>query len=584
MKRFFAALLCVLFVFAMVGCQDGPGCEECPEHEECPECEECQACEPEDLTPSPTVTPVVYHWVPGAIQGNVTAEVDLKGAENLIVLLAGKVLEEYLDYEFEAGELTIFGDVLHELGLELGEHEVTIVTENGTTAFDIEVVLTAEEATSIPTKTITDIDFSKIATQQPTDVIEGAPDLLITEIGVEMYEYSYVEIFNNTTEEYNLKNHRIVFANLKNQEATLLSEFGLFEEPIGMASGVYIYQDYKIPALSSAVLWIVASYPWEQVNGELLIGSSGRIMQEVSGAAAHLFGDGEENLSIDKFRAVYGLGEDVLVFPVRPQPCLMNGTSSGDDEGFGAAPVKGESNRFASFNSSVDDRGLQIQKFDLEKQIPVENVPGFETAAYYKYDVGVLNPEEEIYADGTLDRSKIQVKGGRESINAFYARIAYYDAEDNLLGYANKSAALDVYNANTVAYLQMYREIVTPVSTALLYGKLVEAEESMKYEKWGEYRGLQYTLPEADSHLMRFIPLAGTRADYEAYFSNDGVTDPVIAALNTFKLSGVGPEYPEINDSAEILVFESEAYPTTYLRNGYNTIGRGIAANFTVPV
>ncbi|MFY9422703.1 MAG: hypothetical protein WAP91_06845, partial [Bacilli bacterium] len=108
MKRFFAALLCVLFVFAMVGCQDGPGCEECPEHEECPECEECQVCEPEDLTPSPTVTPVVYHWVPGAIQGNVTAEVDLKGAENLMVLFAGKVLEEYLDYEFEDGELTIF--------------------------------------------------------------------------------------------------------------------------------------------------------------------------------------------------------------------------------------------------------------------------------------------------------------------------------------------------------------------------------------------------------------------------------------------------------------------------------------------
>ena len=115
-------------------------------------------------------------------------------------------------------------------------------------------------------------------------------------------------------------------------------------------------------------------------------------------------------------------------------------------------------------------------------------------------------------------RSKIQVKGGRESINAFYVH-RYYDGQSPAM---QTRARPSMSTMPTVAYLQMYREIVTPVSTALLYGKLVEAEESMKYEKWGEYRGLQYA-SGSGLHLMRFIPWRN-KSDYEAYFSNDGVT------------------------------------------------------------
>lgn len=583
MKKIFTLLIFVILICGLTGCQKCPDCDECEECEECEVCEECPVVEPEDLTPAPEVTPVVYHWVPGALQGNVTATVDLKGAQTLKVLLGGKVLEEYLDYELDdEGELTIFGTVLNELKLGLGKHEVTVVTEQGTDTFEIEIVQTAAEATSIPSKTIKDIDFSKLASSKPTEVIANAPALLITEIGVDMYEYSYIEVFNNTNSEYSLKDHRIVFANLENQN--LLSQYGLFEEPLGMGSGVFIYQDYKIPALSSAVIWLVASYPWVQGDGELINGTAGKVLSEEAGAAAHLFGNAPENLSIAKFREVYGLSEDVPVFPVRPQPCLMNGTSAGDSEGFGAAPVKAASSRFSTFNSTIDNRGVQIQKFDLSKKITLtETVAGFETAAYYKYDVGVLNKEEDVYTNGQFDRSKIVVKGGRETVNAFYARIAYYDAEDNLLGYASGANAIDTYNADKAAYLKMYQEIVTPVVTALLYGKVVDNEGVKQYDKWGEYRGLQYTLPESGSNLMRFIPLAGKRADYEAFFSNEGVTNPDKIALNNYKLSGVGPEFAEITDNNDILVFESEVYPTTYLKYGYNTIGRGIAANFALP-
>jgi hypothetical protein len=582
LKKLFALLLCALFLVAFVGCKDDE-CTECEECEECEVCQEPEECDPEDLTPSPVVTPVVYHWVPGAVLGNVTATVDLKGAESLMVLLHGRVLEDLVDYELDDDELTIFGDTLDALDLPLGKHVVTIVTENGTDTFEIDVVLTAAEATSIPTKTIKDVDFTQLASVKPTAVIADAPELLITEIGVEMNEYSFIEIFNNTNAEYNLKNHRIVFSDLTKQ--TLLASKGLFEQPLGMACAAFIYQDYKIPALSSAIIWLVASYPWVQSDGTLPDGTAGKVMAEEEGAAVHLFGSNSANLSIAKFRDVYGLDNSVLVFPVRPQPCLMNSTSYGDSNGFGASPIKAASSRFASFNSSVANRGVQIQKFDLEKKINVENAPEYPAATYYKYDVGVVNKEEDVYTNGVFDRTKIQVHGKRESVNSFYARIAYYNASDQFLGYAEGANAVDTYNAPVAgkAYLQMYNDIVTPIVTALIYGKVVEVEGVKSFAKWGEYRGLQYTLPVAGSTLMRYIPLVGTRADYVAIFSNDGVTDAAVIALNTYKLSGVAAEVPEITANTDILVFESEVYPVDYLRNGYNTIGRGIAVNFTAP-
>ncbi len=570
MKKKFILAVCFMLLIGIVGCQKGKEKSTEETTTTTATTTTVETTTTEDPTPAPVGTPIVYHWVPGAITANVTATVDLKGAsaDSLEIAIDEDVLENIIDYELVDGTLTIFGQTLKDLELVVGEYAVKITTEYGSDEFTLEVVKDVREATSVATETIKGLDMTKVASYVPTSVITNAPDLMITEVGVDMYEYSYVEVFNNTTEKYNLKNHRLVFADLTKQT---MIEDELFEQPLGMASAAYIYQDYEIPALSSAVIWVVASYPWAQSDGTLMNGSAGKVMSEVEGAATHLFGSNPDNLSIEKFRNVYGLDDDVLVFPVRPQAALMNGTSVGDDFGFGAAPIKGETSRLVTFNSKIANRGVQIQKFDLDKKIAVTD---FEGASYYKYEVGVLNQEEDIYTDGVFDRSKIEVYGGRESVNAFYARKVYYNASDEVVGYGAKANAIDAYNANKESYLKMYSDIVTPLSTALIYGTYeTDTEGVVNLVNWGSYRSLEYTIPaSADSTLMRYIPLSGTRATYEAQLPSE--------TTGALKLEGLAPEVAEINSDSDIIVPVSNAYPTDYLAEGYNTIGRGIGANF----
>ena len=108
------------------------------------------------------------------------------------------------------------------------------------------------------------------------------------------------------------------------------------------------------------------------------------------------------------------------------QACLVNGTSSGTADGLGAAPIKGSSSFFTGVNSSTASRGFQIQKFDLDKKIPVTDMEG---VSYYKYDVNVVNREEDVYVDGVLDKSKISIFGGaKQSMHC--ARKVYYDEND----------------------------------------------------------------------------------------------------------------------------------------------------------
>lgn len=516
-----------------------------------------------DLTP--VVTRVLYHWVPTAIDANVTAAVDLKGADAVTVKFNGTALEEYLDYEYADGVLTIFGTYLDEEGFDLGSYTFKVVTEFGEADFTIEIVANASLGSSIPKEIVKGLDMTQIPSYQPTQVIAGAPELMITEVGVDMGLYSYIEVFNNTNAPYNLKNHRIVFGNLEKQEK--LTSLGLFEEPLGMGAGFFIYQDYVIPPLSSAVIWLVASFPWSQVaNSELHDGTTGNAIVEAGNVQSNIFGDKPENLSIAKFRALYGLSDDVLVFPIRTQACLVNGTSSGTADGLGAAPIKGSSSFFTGVNSSTASRGFQIQKFDLDKKIPVTDMEG---VSYYKYDVNVVNREEDVYVDGVLDKSKISIFGGRETINALYARKVYYDENDQIVGYATGAKAIDMYNADKEYYLQMYEEVVIPLSTALIYPNVVDGAAV----KWGEMRSLEYTIPEADSTIMRYIPLEGMLATYQELYQGTDL-------LNQLKLMGLAPEVPAISGNADIEVPISNAYPKDYLTQGYNTIGRVIVYNF----
>ena len=521
----------------------------------------------EDLIAAPKIEGKIIHWVPGIQAASVTYELDLAGQTDYKVILGTTLLEEYVDYTYDDSSKTfeILGTTLYDLELALGEHIGYVFTDGGCAQFKVIVIANAtEEGSTIPMKTISDINLSAMPTMAITEPIPGVADLFITEVSTDMGHYNYIEVFNNTTEAYNLKDHRIVFANLTQQGVSGATN-GVFDKALGGASAAYIYQDYEIPALSSAIIWIVNTTPWEVSSNKV---------SESAGAASLLLGDGEENLNVEKFKNVYGLDESVLVFPVRTNYMIGRSDYGNASSGWGTALSKSATNRWSDINSSVADRGVQIQKMNESKVFETED------GRFYVIEMDVLNREEVIYADGKLDANDVLVANpgvdvagtNREFIHAIFARRVYVKSATDLTPTDEVEAlaetGIDLYNMNTANYYAMFTEgFVTPVATALVYPDITtnDAGEDVA-AKWGKSFttfAMQYQAPAAGEHLSKFIPLEGERAKYEAMFAG-----------NALMLSGLGQEVAGYGANAEVKVPESSVYPTDYLSQNHNTAGR----------
>lgn len=521
----------------------------------------------DELTPSPTVEAEVVHWVPGADTANVTFKLDLEGATKLNVVLGGKLLKEIVDYEFEAGKLTILGAFLEDSGLGLGEHKGYVFTENGSVEIKVHIVSNpAVEGTTIPLKEIQDVNLSGFGAQTLSAPIANTNDLLITEISTDMGHYNYIEVFNNTTSEYNLKDHRIVFGDPAGQRKNY--ENGLLDRPLGEASSAYIYQDYKIPALSSALIWIVNTSPWEVSSNKL---------SEAANVQSLLLGNGADNLNVNKFKSIYGLCEDITVFPVRTN-YMIGRTDYGASEAnpWGTALSKGASNRWSDINSSVDKRMVQIQKVD-------ETTVFEEEGKFYVYEMDVLHREEDIYADGKLDANDVLVNNpaaavaatNREFIHAIFARKTYVTSKTDKT-HTGEYKGMNLYSigltAECEAYFAMLEEAVTPVASALIYPNIVDDPENPGTKiaaKWGksyEQFALQYSVPAQGSHMARFIPLEGTTALYTAFYSAH--------ACKALYEAGLGLEVAGYGANATVKVPVDPAYPTDYLAANHNSAGR----------
>ena len=521
----------------------------------------------DELTPSPTVEAEVVHWVPGADTANVTFKLDLEGATKLNVVLGGKLLKEFVDYEFDAGKLTILGAFLEDSGLGLGEHKGYVFTENGSVEIKVHIVSNpAVEGTTIPLKEIQDVNLSGFGAQTLSAPISNAGDLLITEISTDMGVYNYIEVFNNTTSEYNLKDHRVVFADPSKQKKNYAN--GLLDLPLGSAGVAYIYQDYKIPALSSALIWIVNTSPWEVASNKL---------SEAANVQSLLLGNGEENLNVAKFKSVYGLDENVLVFPSRTSYMLGRSDAwAGKEENgyWGTALSKGASNRWSDINSKVDNRMIQIQKVD-------ETTVFQDETGYYVYEMDVLNREEDIYANGTLDANDVLTNSSsaiastnRQFMHGLFGRRAYVNSATDKT-HTGKYVGMDLYNGNDGTegcYYKMLEEAVTPLATAMIYPNIIDDPENPGTKiaaKWGEsYEqfALQYSVPAQGSHMARFIPLEGTTALYTAKY-----------AEHTYKAlyeAGLGSEVAGYGANATVKVPVDPAYPTDYLAANHNSAGR----------
>ena len=174
---------------------------------------------------APQLTGEIYDWMPEQllITGLVATfvapkvEIDEVTGAGMTVLINAIELEFLVDYDIVEDKLTIFGQALENANLALGQHLLKITTVHGTAELEFNVVDNPIN-TSIPTKTIKGYNMAEIEPVTITAPIADAPALLITEINFDLGVYEHIEVFNNTNEPYNLKGHRIVFADLAKQK------------------------------------------------------------------------------------------------------------------------------------------------------------------------------------------------------------------------------------------------------------------------------------------------------------------------------------------------------------------------------
>lgn len=542
---------------------------------------------------APELTGILYHWMPGAKADDtgLKANINLFGAtyndntgDGLTAKIGETTLDYIIDYAIDENELIVFGQTLHDANLELGEYQLSLTSSYGTGKMTFYVVDNPVD-TSIPTKTIKGVDMNSVAAYAPTVPIAGAPDLLITELGLDRGVYDYIEVFNNTAESYNLKNHYIIFGDTTQQP--LLEEYGLFSASQAARSSTFIYKDFIIPALSSAYIWVPSGVPWKvkSVSGNPNLTHEIYILNEKL-----LYGTGEDRINENKFRSRYNLPEETPVLFARLNYTLFNNPHVyNPTTGFGSPVNKNwetkPSDSYWISNSSMDDRAVQILKIDVDK---VHSIPDGDTtvpagATYFKWEFGVENKEEDVFVDGVLDKTKIKVYGKRESIDALYIRRVFYNDAHELVGYSTAGTyELDIYNFDmskpnigllSPKFLEMWKSMASAVVAAHFYPKLSKVGDVIENNKWGTI-SLEYTIPSTEMPgLMRFVQREETSLYAEFYQGQN-------AALVALKLAGLAQAVSATMMDKDIIVPENSSYPTHYINSGFTTIGRTTWFNF----
>src|SRR5690554_395093 len=514
-----------------------------------------------DLTP--VVQGDIYHWMPDSRGADVTATVNLHGVDpdEVTVKMDDEELIFAFDYEFiNDDEFVMYGGFMMDNTNELGDYTIEISTEYGTAEFKYHVV-DNPEGTSIPTKEILVADMGDLDQTTITEPIAGAPRLMITEVAADAGKYSYVEVFNNSTEKVNLKGHLLVWGGLTDpiNLATIVDANGLISYPMGTVP-FYINDDVELEPFETGLIWYIRGgnrIPWNHEGHDL---GAYQKMIEVEGAQTWLFDWQGGNLTLEGFREEHGIDEDVKVAIVRDNAYSINNTTAHNEDGFGLTVFRGGG--FGSVNSGVANRAVQILYLDpeIKHDIHVEDIGAPAEAKYFKLESGILNPEEIAYVDGVFDYTKLQSLNGtntttpRYSINTFYTRMAYYDKDDVLLGYDKRLNSATNAVAQSTYAAPMYVDIAKQsiLSTALVFPTF---DEDGATARWGIGHGMEYTLPSQGSHIMRFIPRAKD-VDYLTYinetYTNEG--------LNAFVKLAISEEIEGMLANRKVIVPENSAY------------------------
>ncbi|XMB73058.1 hypothetical protein RJI07_03880 [Mycoplasmatota bacterium WC30] len=200
-------------------------------------------------------------------------------------------------------------------------------------------------------------------------VVEGAPDLMIIGMVLDSYYFyhyetmsgfEYVKVFNNTTESYNMKDHRIVLANpmqgqnYENEDARI----GNKSMAIGHLFNGLIDEDFVIPPLSTGLIWLQPYY-WTCGSG------TGAYNKIFSASVIHKDTDktGAINQTLEDFKGFWDLeNSDIPVYKLTNMGIVSKRPESGTDNFF---PIysPGSGTPYTHLNSKLL-RSLEIQKFD----------------------------------------------------------------------------------------------------------------------------------------------------------------------------------------------------------------------------
>lgn len=250
--------------------------------------------------------------------------------------------------------------------------DTSIVGDNYEYVFTIKsnvtVTFTTEDTTAEPITYEYEIKLPSLwllpdAEETDIQVVEDAPDLLIMGIVLDTYKFfnyetmsafEYMKVFNNTTEPYNLKGHRIVLANpMQGQNwEDEDSQIGNASLVTGHLFNSYIDEDFFIEPLSTALLWLKPYYWTAGPGGNGPTGTFSTLLTH----------DQAAQQTVEDFKEFWHLDEDHPVLKVNNQPWVA---IHPNHQGAGLYPLYGPGGGqgFTHLNS-VLLRGLEIQKFD----------------------------------------------------------------------------------------------------------------------------------------------------------------------------------------------------------------------------
>ena len=378
-----------------------------------------------------------------------------------------------------------------------------------------------------------------LPTATEVSVVDDAPELLIIEAVLDSSEYylsdamsayEYIKVFNNTTEEYNLKNHRIVLADPTSGQNGETEEAQKGNRPL-VANYLFIGlidEDFIIDPLSTVLIWMKPYY-WTAGSG------SNAANKAFSAELIHTVAGGENGAfeqTITDFRNYWEIDESVKVLELTNMAVAgkRDLSVSGTDQ-FYPIYSPGSGTMYTHLNSGLL-RSLEIQKFDDnngEVTIDILN----------KYSE--LDPEKQQNPDFVY---------GKKCFNVI-------EIKD-----ATTGEVVDGYFAdNTVKYWKPVIRInfCGRVNTSLMtVGQLYVnfgATSNPGVEYWGTCVGLQFRPPLVGERVMQWqLPVRELRK-YEEYmepkqfaclrFSSENITDYRFA--DTTILVSVDPELTTVN-------------------------------------